>query len=44
MGFADTLKKASEPTTVELETMLEDGKRAAIKCRPLISVDYFSLG
>lgn len=44
MGFADSVKKVSEPTVVELEAVLEDGKRAAIKCRPLISVDYFSLG
>lgn len=44
MGFLDTVNKAKEPITVELKSVLEDGKRAAVKCRPLIAIDYFSMG
>lgn len=43
MGFLAVAAKATEPHVVELLTELEDGERAAVKCRPLISIDYLSM-
>lgn len=43
MGFISAAAKATEPHVVELLTELEDGKRAAVKCRPLITIDYMSM-
>ena len=43
MGLLEAVRSAVEPLTVELQAVLEDGERAAVKCRPLISVDYFGM-
>lgn len=43
MGFLDAAQKAAEPTVVELTAFLDDDKKAAVKCRPLVSIDYFSV-
>lgn len=43
MGLVDLAQRAFEPMVVELSMKLDDKKPAAVKCRPLVTIDYFSM-
>lgn len=43
MGLIEIVKKRWEPTIVEMDVKLEDGKPIQVKCRPLVAMDYLSI-
>ena len=43
MGFTEVANKKSQPHEVELAATLEDGKPAAVRCRVLVTIDFFGV-
>lgn len=43
MGFTEVANKLSRPHEIELGTLLEDGKPAAVRCRVLVTIDFFGV-
>lgn len=43
MGIIDLAQKEFEPIIVDLKLIASDGKPAALKCRPLVLLDFYSI-